>query len=133
MTYKEKLLDPRWQKKRLRILERDNWECKLCGDKTSTLHVHHKAYNGEPWDAKETNLTTLCYNCHTMIELVNGGSADNVKMLVYNGGGVPVRILLDKEKLVISMYGDYLSIGAKLDGFLGEIKNYYFGGEEQNG
>ena len=24
MTYKEKLLDPRWQKKRLQILDRDN-------------------------------------------------------------------------------------------------------------
>jgi len=31
MTYKEKLLDPRWQKKRLEVLERDGWACRALG------------------------------------------------------------------------------------------------------
>lgn len=30
--YKEKLKDPRWQKKRLQIFERDDWCCQKCGD-----------------------------------------------------------------------------------------------------
>ena len=64
MNYSEKLKDPRWQKKRLEILERDAWECTNCGDKDKTLHVHHKAYNKNPWDAKDDDLETLCEDCH---------------------------------------------------------------------
>ena len=65
MTYKEKLLDPRWQKKRLEILNRDEFMCQSCGDTTSTLHVHHKYYeNIEPWDYSINSLITLCADCH---------------------------------------------------------------------
>ena len=65
-SYSEKLKDPRWQKRRLEILERDNWECQICHDKTSTLHVHHKAYlkNLEPWVYPDSHLITLCESCH---------------------------------------------------------------------
>ena len=35
MGYSEKLKDPRWQKKRLEILERDNFRCQYCGDKNA--------------------------------------------------------------------------------------------------
>lgn len=64
--YQKKLLDPRWQKKRLEILERDKWECFWCGDKTSTLHVHHLYYmqEQEPWDYPVDALVTLCAECH---------------------------------------------------------------------
>lgn len=68
MTYSEKLKDPRWQKKRLEILNRDKFTCLLCGDTTTTLHVHHKAYNGlEPWEAGHQELETLCDHCHTAV------------------------------------------------------------------
>lgn len=30
-SYAEKFKDPRWQKKRLKIMERDNWKCCECG------------------------------------------------------------------------------------------------------
>ena len=64
-TYKEKLLDPRWQKKRLEVLERDGWKCYVCQDNETTLHVHHKYYsNGDPWDVPNTALVTLCAVCH---------------------------------------------------------------------
>lgn len=66
-SYKDKLLDPRWQKKRLRILERDKWACRCCGDKESTLHVHHVHYDPRaegPWDYADTSLVTLCAECH---------------------------------------------------------------------
>lgn len=65
-TYSAKLKDPRWQKMRLKIMERDNWTCQQCGDDNSTLHVHHKsyAYGCDPWDYPETNLVTLCEDCH---------------------------------------------------------------------
>jgi hypothetical protein len=67
LTYQEKLRDPRWQKKRLQILERDGWACRLCGDKEKTLHVHHVHYDSRadgPWDYPDTSLVTLCCECH---------------------------------------------------------------------
>lgn len=69
-SYSEKLRDPRWQKKRLEILSRDEWKCKLCGDEKNTLHVHHNEYEGEPWDAPSDSLETLCEHCHFAVEAV---------------------------------------------------------------
>lgn len=65
-TYKEKLKDPRWQKMRLKVFERDEWYCARCGDSKSTLHVHHRYYlpNADPWDYPMEALVTLCENCH---------------------------------------------------------------------
>lgn len=66
MNYAEKLRDPRWQKKRLEILERDNFCCRECGDKKTELHVHHLIYfsKTEPWDFPNCCLVTVCKNCH---------------------------------------------------------------------
>ncbi len=64
-TYSQKLKDPRWQKRRLKILDRDNWACQVCHDTEETLHVHHLWYEkGEPWDSPDEALETLCANCH---------------------------------------------------------------------
>lgn len=65
-SYSEKLKDPRWQKKRLQILERDDWRCQNCFDKEKTLHVHHLCYmeKKDPWDYEENYLLTLCHECH---------------------------------------------------------------------
>ena len=67
-TYIEKLKDPRWQKKRLKILERDEWRCQHCGNEKETLAVHHPVYiNGlEPWEYKDKDLQTLCDKCHKL-------------------------------------------------------------------
>jgi len=62
--YQKKLLDPRWQKKRLEILGRDRFTCRVCWDTERTLHVHHKRYNGNPWEAEDKDLITLCESCH---------------------------------------------------------------------
>ncbi len=65
-NYTDKLKDPRWQKKRLEILERDKWTCQYCYDDFSTLVVHHKIYipDKEPWDYPDNLLITLCEDCH---------------------------------------------------------------------
>jgi hypothetical protein len=67
-AYLEKLKDPRWQKKRLRVLERDDWACRRCADTTQTLHVHHRVYvaGADPWDYSDAHLVTLCETCHAM-------------------------------------------------------------------
>jgi hypothetical protein len=65
-SYVEKLKDPRWQKKRLEVLQRDEWSCTMCGDKESTLHVHHNRYvkGRDPWEYPASELRTLCVSCH---------------------------------------------------------------------
>lgn len=65
MTYKEKLKDPRWQKKRLEILDRDSWACQNCFDTKSELQIHHRIYkSGDPWDIENRYLVALCKICH---------------------------------------------------------------------
>ena len=67
MTYKSKLLDPRWQRRRLETFERDGWMCVRCGDGGSTLHCHHVWYAGEPWEAPPEALWTVCDVCHKVL------------------------------------------------------------------
>lgn len=71
MTYSEKLKDPKWQKKRLEVLNRDEWKCKFCSDKETTLHVHHISYkNVDPWEYDNDNFLTLCEHCHQLAEFL---------------------------------------------------------------
>jgi 5-methylcytosine-specific restriction endonuclease McrA len=70
MNYSEKLKDPRWQRKRLEVLQRDNFSCFWCGDTRTTLHVHHEMYFGpNPWDTPDECLTSLCADCHAINHL----------------------------------------------------------------
>jgi hypothetical protein len=65
-TYWQKLKDPRWQKRRLEIFNRDDWTCQKCRGKEITLNVHHNFYlaGKEPWDYPDHCLVTLCEPCH---------------------------------------------------------------------
>lgn len=73
-SYSEKLTDPRWQKIRLKIFERDNWTCVSCDRKDVTLHVHHIKYlpNLEPWEYDNSMLVTYCEYCHNTEHLIGG-------------------------------------------------------------
>lgn len=64
--YSEVRRDPRWQRRRLEIMERDEWSCQHCGSKERTLNVHHKTYASGlmPWDYIGAALVTLCEDCH---------------------------------------------------------------------
>lgn len=64
--YQQKLLDPRWQKKRLEILNRDEFTCEICKSTEHPLNVHHKfyTYGLDPWEYPDTNFITLCNYCH---------------------------------------------------------------------
>jgi hypothetical protein len=70
-TYSDKLKDPRWQKKRLEILQRDGWKCLGCGEDKKTLNVHHLMYieDKEPWEYEDRYYMTLCDECHSMSHL----------------------------------------------------------------
>lgn len=65
MKYIDKLKNPKWQKKRLEILNRDEFKCCYCNDTETELQIHHLKYTKEPWDAPNENLITLCKDCHS--------------------------------------------------------------------
>lgn len=73
-SYNELLLRPEWQKKRLKIFERDAWLCQSCGRGDLTLHIHHKHYiNGAlPWQYHDNDLVTYCQTCHETEHLIGG-------------------------------------------------------------
>lgn len=69
ITYKEKLLDPRWQRLRLEVFERDQWKCRCCGSLDKTLHAHHTYYFADaegPWDYEASTIISLCHECHSV-------------------------------------------------------------------
>ena len=76
VSYSEKLKDPRWQKKRLEVLQRDNFTCLACGSAEKTLHVHHCYYVGKrnPWEYDSDSLLTFCENCHDEVDDVHAPS-----------------------------------------------------------
>lgn len=66
--YSDKFLNPKWQKFRLAIFERDGFMCVRCDDNKSTLHAHHTYYEDfgrDPWDYDEDCVITLCEECHS--------------------------------------------------------------------
>lgn len=65
-NYFELLKHPKWQEKRLRIMERAGFECEECGDKNTTLNVHHSFYEKglKPWEYPDDSLHCLCEPCH---------------------------------------------------------------------
>ena len=69
-SYSEKLRDPRWQKKRLKVMERDGFLCTHCKIDGDTLNVHHSYYRSgrDPWDYPDESLITVCEKCHAKIE-----------------------------------------------------------------
>jgi len=69
IPYWKKLRDPRWQKKRLEIMQRANFCCESCGEETQTLNVHHGFYDRrEPWEYPDCSLWCLCEECHEIIQ-----------------------------------------------------------------
>lgn len=102
MTYKEKLLDPRWQKKRLDILQRDEFSCQICKDKTTTLHVHHFSYekSGNPWDTPDDDLITYCECCHCLATRLGTKSPED--FIIY----AKKRKLTDGASILMCLVGD---------------------------
>jgi len=78
MTYKEQIKSPKWQRKRLLIMQRDDFKCQSCGDEETTLNVHHLKYknNCHIADYDDNDLITLCTHCHVVAETLKTESKD---------------------------------------------------------
>lgn len=70
--YTDRLKDPRWQKRRLEIMQRDGFRCFICESGTETLNVHHKLYlpQHDSWEYMDEQLVTLCEADHKAIHSV---------------------------------------------------------------
>ena len=74
-----KLAKDEYDKLRQRVLERDDWSCRRCGERQG-LQVHHIIKRSFCRIDKIWNLVTLCNRCHELVErhviLVDGSDAD---------------------------------------------------------
>lgn len=97
-SYAEKLRDPKWQRKRLEIMQRDDFRCLACGGAATTLHVHHGYYEKgrDPWDYPNETLHTLCKDCH--------GEAEELRRAIQKAVGA--RTVGDLERLLGYLEGD---------------------------
>jgi len=93
-TFLEAYRDPKWQKKRLEVLELAGWECSDCGSNEDTLHVHHTYYEKDkkPWKYPIESLHCLCEDCHKKAQDINTllkrqlgkiGLQDPIQLLYY--------------------------------------------------
>lgn len=124
LTYSEKLKDPRWQKKRLEIFQRDNFKCLLCGDSESTLHVHHKSYRNNPWEVDSSDLKTLCAECHYVVEALKKDGFDVLS--VFKSKNTDIDIV--KTIIAVCNSNDYKSKIASIflvssNGFISEMSH----------
>jgi hypothetical protein len=121
MNYSEQLKSPKWQKKRLEIMQRDNFTCQLCGDKETTLNVHHIVYinNKKCWEYKNKDLITLCEHCHKEVEILKKDYKinniekisiyksteweNNLRIMFISVGFLIIKIYNSIDKLVVSL------------------------------
>ena len=68
-AYRAMLRDPRWQRLRLQVFERDAWTCQHCRSVRKELQVHHVQYvwGWKPWEYPLRLLLTLCVDCHKAV------------------------------------------------------------------
>lgn len=69
MEYKDQLKDPRWQRKRLEIMQRDGFRCLVCDSGKLELNVHHLYYlpNTMIWEYDNEGLVTVCKDHHNQL------------------------------------------------------------------
>ena len=64
-------------------MTRDNYTCQICGATDKMLHVHHTWYDQEKhvWDYPDSQLLTLCCNCHEKETILNRNYKKNRNQL----------------------------------------------------
>ncbi len=125
--YQQKLLDPRWQRVRLLILERDKWTCTYCEDNKSTLHVHHDYYihDKDPWDYPDDVLRTLCEDCHTSESLLKRSNIEKELCSFLRASGISAKQLAGllktmaemAERIHLKWYIHFISVFPYVRGF----------------
>jgi 5-methylcytosine-specific restriction endonuclease McrA len=83
--HKEQTMHGDWQKRRLEIMSRDNFMCRVCKSKCM-LSVHHLYYEKgkKLWEYEDEVLVTVCDSCHKAIhfELMKTAGIIAFKILI---------------------------------------------------
>lgn len=83
MTYSDKLRDPRWQRKRLEIFQRDNFTCVICHHSDKEIQCHHILYKKrDPWDYPNHLYQTLCHECHAERQILTDKICDAMRIAI---------------------------------------------------
>lgn len=96
---------PKWQKKRLEVLERDGFKCRKCGADDKPLHVHHFEYvkGRKVWEYKDHELITLCDGCHSEIH--------KIQEVLFRQVGYILRLCCEEsERYSAKDFNDMLSV-----------------------
>ena len=119
-TYWELLRHPKWQRKRLAIMERADFKCENCDNDDETLNVHHSYYEKGlmPWDYPDESLHCLCETCHkaaqdlmTALHRQIGQVSDSLEELY--GFSLALQMASDPEVVVeVRSYGVAKGLGA---------------------
>lgn len=66
MTYQEQIKSPKWQKKRLEILNLRGFKCEKCSCEERQLHIHHRFYlkDRKAWEYNNDVFQVLYHSCH---------------------------------------------------------------------
>ena len=76
-TGRIRLSEEEYEKLRREVLKRDRWKCQMCGS-SKDLHVHHIDLRSRMGSDSESNLISLCADCHRAIH------ADRLKDLPFH-------------------------------------------------
>lgn len=110
---------PKWQKRRLEILNIYGFKCCSCHEENITLHVHHKWYNkgSKVWEYEDECFLVLCESCHEnwhsmkkdfmaglVDTLIRGGwdvwDIDYLEILTFNGQGKDIVNFINKTPVL---------------------------------
>lgn len=119
MTYQEQLKRPEWQKKRLEVMERSNFECVICGSKEDQLHIHHPFYRRGAmiWQYSTDELQCLCHKCHKEAHAID-------EKLKYALSGLDIGLKMRALGYIDSMQSPFLDneSSSYLEGFADGIQ-----------
>lgn len=97
LVYSEYLNSKEWAARRVRALEHDSHQCRVCGY-GHELQVHHVRYDNIGAE-KAADLTTLCKDCHRFVTgLIRAGRVKSGDR-IYDNLIAPMPKLLSREPL----------------------------------
>ena len=83
MTYQDQIKSPKWQKKRLQVLESSKFKCDECQNTEKQLHVHHTHYRkgAKIWEYDNIELRCLCDTCHSLTHSIQNEILNSLGMM----------------------------------------------------
>jgi hypothetical protein len=119
-SYTDLLKHPKWQRKRLEIMQRADFKCEECGNDELTLHVHHSYYKKDhaPWEYPNESLHCLCEKCHETVTNTQNRLNDQIRKLCQRydclqmllGYALGIESEIDPD-IPIEVFSHYVAIG----------------------